>query len=360
MRRANRSDASRQDVHNLIERAARQGVALDRASAEILASLDGRVARRKLEGVCRLIKAARSQNMKIDFGHAMQWVDACGGNPEEAIRRMKTDGSPARAGIGEFVEYAGDQGIALAPRTVRAFFKKHGRPGARCYIDKLGAIMDAASFLGIECTLALARRRLSSAQGDARRVIFDFAAAQRRWMDRRTAKCCVPIAPRSRTARANALAGCGCPRCQSRLAIHLRRYIAKMVSLSFFAGLDRQEAIAEANSVLIEAIETWPGGNFTGWFASRFEYRTLEIYRATSAAERETVSLDAPGVLADDQEGHIVSLGELIFDRTKDVLTIVIAHEDLAERALELRRLLVERCEEYDDGQLAVLESLPR
>ncbi len=142
----------------------------------------------------------------------------------------------------------------------------------------------------------------------------------------------------------------------------MQRYIGKMIAAPFFRNLDREEARAEANLELIHSIETWPGGNFTGWFAARFTRRVRKIYRSRSPKERETLSLDARDVLADDEGGRIVSLGERIPDRSVDVLTIVILRERLAEGVLELRRIRAERALEYMEGSLAKQRSeiLPR
>lgn len=266
------------------------------------------------------------------------------------------------AGQSEMAQYAADRGITLAPSSLGHLLRKHGHDGTRDYIDKLSGIMDAASLLGIGCTQALATRRLSLAAGDAHRVIADFTAERHRRSDRRTIACRVIVPPHTLRDRANAFAGCGCPRCRDRLAAHMQRYIGKMIAAPFFRNLDREEARAEANLELIHSIETWPGGNFTGWFAARFTRRVRKIYRSRSPKERETLSLDARDVLADDEGGRIVSLGERIPDRSVDVLTIVILRERLAEGVLELRRIRAERALEYMEGSLAKQRSeiLPR
>ncbi|MGH2853092.1 MAG: hypothetical protein ACRDLF_02725 [Solirubrobacteraceae bacterium] len=260
------------------------------------------------------------------------------------------------------VQYAADRGITLAPSSIGHLLRKYGHDGTRDYTDKLSRIMDAASLLGVGCTQALATRRLSLAEGDACRVIADFKAERRRRSDRRTIACRVIVPPHTLRDRANAFAGCGCQRCRDQLAAHMQRYIGKMIAAPFFRNLDREEARAEANLELIHSIETWPGGNFTGWFAARFTSRVRAIYRSRSTEERETLSLDARDVLADDEGGHIVSLGERIPDRSVDVLTIVLLRERLAEAVLELRRIRAERASEYIDGHLAkqMAEVLPR
>jgi DNA-directed RNA polymerase specialized sigma24 family protein len=262
----------------------------------------------------------------------------------------------------ETAQYAADRGVTLAPSSIGHLLRKHGHDGTRDYIDKLGDIMDAASLLGVGCTQALATRRLSLAEGDHRRVIADFTAEHRRRSDRRAIACRVVVPPHTLRDRANAFAGCGCQRCRDRLAAHMQRYIGKMIATPFFRNLDREEARAEANLELIHSIETWPGGNFTGWFAARFTSRVRTIYRSRSTEERETLSLDARDVLADDEGGRIVSLGERIPDRSVSVLTIVLLRERLAEAVLELRRIRAERASEYMDGSLAkrISEILPR
>ena len=137
------------DIERLIARAARQGVTLDSASAKALAPLGTLAAIRKLDGVCRLIQAVRNEDQELSFRLALRRVDTCGGNVEEAIRRMLAGGSESSEGIPETVQYAGDRGVLFSPNSISNLFAKHGRGGARRYIDKLAAIMDAASVLGV-------------------------------------------------------------------------------------------------------------------------------------------------------------------------------------------------------------------
>ena len=137
----------------------------------------------------------------------------------------------------------------------------------------------------------------------------------------------------------------------------MKPYISKMIAGPFFNGLDREEARAEANLELLRSVETWPGGsNFTGWFAARFKSRVQTIYRSRSAEEREMLSLDAPGVLANDDGGRAVPLGERIPDRSTDVLEIVLLRERFAEAALAQRQLRADRGEEFTSGTAAESE----
>jgi hypothetical protein len=341
---------SADDVQRLIERTARQGLTLDLASARTLASLGALAATRKLNHACRLIQTGHYEDLELSFRDALRRIDTCGGDVEEAIRRMLNGGPEARAGIPETVEYAADRGVLLAPHSVYGLFTKHGASGTRHYIDKLAAIMDAASILGIDCAQTLAARRLSLAEGNAQRVIADFIAEHRRRSDRRTIGCRITILPRELSARSNAFAGCGCPRCLDRLATQLQHYIAKMIAGPFYARLDHEEARAEANLELIRSVETWPGGNFTGWFAARFKNRVHTIYASRSAEEQDMLPLDAAGVLSDDDGGRGVPLGERIPDRSVDVLSIVLLRERVAEAALELRQQRADRGEEFTNG----------
>lgn len=335
------------DVRRLVEHAARRGLKLDSVSAETLAPLGALAATRKLNHACRLIQIGYYEDLELSFRDALQRIDVCGGDVEEAIRRMLTGGPEAREGIPETIQYAAARGVLLAPRSVSSLFTKRGTGGTRQYIDKLATIMDAASVLGIDCTQTLATRRLSLAEGDARRVIADFAAEHRRRSDRRTITCRVAVPPRELGTRTNAFAGCGCPRCLDRLATQLQHYISKMIAGPFFARLDREEARAEANLELIRSVETWPGGNFTGWFAARFKNRVRTIYTSRSAEERTMLSLDATDILSEDVDGRSVPLGERIPDRSVDVLTIVLLRERIAEAALLLRQVRADRSEEF-------------
>jgi hypothetical protein len=62
------------------------------------------------------------------------------------------------------------------------------------------------------------------------------------------------------------------------------------------------------------------------------------------------LSLDAPGVLSDDDGGRVVPLGERIPDRSRDVLEIVLLRERFAEAALAQRQLRADRGEEFTNG----------
>ena len=131
----------------------------------------------------------------------------------------------------------------------------------------------------------------------------------------------------------------------------MQRYIARLSVAWFCAHLEREEAVAMAYLELTEALEAWKGGtNFAGWFGKRFERRAKEASKARLRDQQQTISLDAPGVLADDAGGRLVSLGERVPDRSCDVIDIVLIRERLAERALEQRRLLADRGEEYMAG----------
>jgi hypothetical protein len=337
-------------------RAAKFKIALDQATIDVLVSLDELAAIRKLDGVCRLIRAARAEDLRVSTQEAMYRIDTCGGNAEEAIRRTLNGGAELRDGVVDMTEYAAKRALWYAPRTIHEHLCKRGLDGTRRYIDKLTAVMDAASILGIECGQARARWRLSQAGEDAQRVIADMAAECRRRSDRQRAKCRVVVPPSAQRARANAFAGCRCPRCCDRLAEHMHNYIGKMIAAPLFRDLDRDEARAEANLELIESVDCWPGGeNFPGWFAYRFVRRVLMIYRSRCEDERRMVSLDAPAwVLTNDEGAGLIPLGELVPDRTIDVLTIVILREQLAELALAHRQVRAERSEEFRSGWSAL------
>ena len=264
------ASCSPSDIHHLTERAARQGIALDSASAMNLASLGALAAVRKLDGVCRLIKTAHDEDAKLGFRAALRRVDTCGGNAEEAIRRVLAGKVESHEGVCETVQYAADR-VSCSPPSQSPIYSE-----ARAFLDAplyrpAGRDHGRSSGLGIECTQILATRRLTAADGDAQHVIAGFAAEYRRRSDRQTIPCRAPIPPRELSARTNAFAGCGCPSCLDRLAAQLQHYIGKMIAKPFFNGLEHEEARAEVNLELIRSAETWPGGNFTGWFAHRFE-----------------------------------------------------------------------------------------
>jgi hypothetical protein len=348
-----RGSAESSEIQRLVRRAAKQAIMVDQTSAKALLSLGALAATRKLDGVCRLIRASRTENLRLGFTEALRRVDMCGGNVEEAIRRTLTGGAEVHEAVADMVEYAADRGVTLAPLSIHRHVKQRGRDGTQAYIDKLAAVMDAAAILEMDCSQARAAQCLSRAQGDAQRVIADFAAEACRRADRREGKCRVIVPPRIHRARPNAFAGCGCPHCRDRLAAHMENYIAKMLAAPLFRDLDRDEMRAEANLELIQSIETWPGGNFTGWFATRFANRVRSIHRARSNDEREMLSLDAEGVLSNDEGGRMIPLGERVPDRSVDVLMIVILRERLAEAALALRQLRADRGDESDGRRAA-------
>lgn len=328
--------------------AAKRGVTLDSASAEEIARLGPPKSTRKLEGVLRLISAVGDEDLRMSARQALERVDRCGGDPEEAFRQTLAGGVELRPGVSDTVRYAAQRGLVFTPHSMYDLLRKRGRSATRRYIDQLGAIMDAASELGISCSQCLATTRLVRAGGDAADVIAGFRAEYRRRQDRRTARCRVGVLPRDLTMRSNALAGCGCPRCRDRLAKHMEPYIATMVANPFFARLDREEARGMARLEVMESLESWPGGsNFMGWVSKRFERLVMRLYAARALEDRLTVPLDAPGVLADDAGGRLVPLQERIPDRSCDVLTIVLIRERLAEWALERRQVRADRGEEY-------------
>jgi hypothetical protein len=335
------------EIKRLTLHAAKHGATLDTASAKEIAVLEPPVSTRKLDGILRLIRATGDEGFALSTRQALSRVDACGGDAEEAFRRTLAGGVEFRPGVADTVGYAAQRGVVFTPNSVYQLLRRRGLDGTRRYIDDLAAIMDVASELGVECSQDKAKTRLWRAGGDAGAVVAGFRAAHRRRQDRRTAPCRVAVPPRELASRSDAFAGCGCPRCLHRLAVQMQRYIARLVARPFCARLDREEARAEANLELIESVECWPGGNFTGWFAARFGHRIAARNESRALEESTTVSLDAPGVLADDAGGRLVSLAERIPDRSCDVLTIVLLRERLSERALELRQVRADRGEEY-------------
>lgn len=335
------------EIKRLTAYAAKHGVTLDTASAKEIAGF-GPASTRKLDGVLRLIHAASDEDCELSARQALRCVDECGGNAEKAFRQMVAGGAERRPGVSDTVRYAANQGITFAPSTVSGLFGRRGKVGTRRYIDDLGAIMDAASELGVGCSQSLATARLRRAGGSAAKAVAGLRAEERRRQDRRTAPCRVVVPPREPRSRTNALAGCGCPRCQGRLAEQMQRYIARLSADWFCAHLDHEEACAMANLELIEALDAWSGGtNFAGWFGTRFERRAMKDHASRSREQQQTISLDAPSVLADDAGGRLVSLGERVPDRSCDVVIIVLMRERLVEKALERRQLLADRGEEY-------------
>lgn len=248
--------------------------------------------------------------------------------------------------LDDTMRYAAYRGVELTASYVHSLSCKLGPQATRRYVDKLGEIMDAAATLGLDCPQTLASRRLSLAGGDAQQVIDGFATEARRRLDRQRAGCSATVPPREFRERTNALANCGCPRCRGRLALLMQRYIGSLVNSRLCDGLYADEARAEANLMLIEAAETWPGGNFTGWFAQVFKSHVNEIYRS-HLGERETISLDAEAVLHPDNGARTVPLYERVPDRTVDVLNIVLLRERCWEWIFDRHRACTSRLREY-------------
>lgn len=252
--------------------------------------------------------------------------------------------------VDELAQYAADRGVTFTASSIRRHFQRRGRRGTQRYIDSLCAVMDAAAILRVDCTQSRAAWHLSRTREDARCVIFDFAARCRRRADRHRAACRVAVPPRTPGTRANTFAGCGCPRCRDRLVEHMRDDIDILIASPLCRDLDPGEARTEAYDELIDSIESWPGGNFTGWFVHRFKRRVKAVYRSRRAEQRRTVSLDSAAVLADAESGRLVSLAERLPDRTVDVAIIAIALVLRAEAALALRELYAQRCEQYEQA----------
>jgi hypothetical protein len=131
------------------------------------------------------------------------------------------------ATVSETHSYADRRGVTFTRQSIRSLLKRRGQAGARSYIADLGAIMDAAAIVGCDCAQTRAMRLLALAGGNAQDVVDEFSAQRRRRIDRRTARCAVPVPPRALAARSNAYAGCGCPHCLRRLAHQLERYIER-------------------------------------------------------------------------------------------------------------------------------------
>jgi hypothetical protein len=351
MSRSGEHRATPAEIDRLIERAVRHDITLSASRAKTLASHGLRAALRSIDDAAYLMRVARDEDIVLSFEGAIWRLRICGGVVDEAIRRTIAGGAELRAGVTETVAYAAARGIVLQPNSVHHLFRRHGRPGTRRYVDDLAEIMDAAARLGIECPQTLASHRLSRADGDAQRVIDEFAAEHRRRADRLTVRCRVTAPPHNLAARSNAFAGCGCPRCRQRLAEQMTHYIAKMIAGPFFSRLDPDEARAEANLELIRSIDSWPGGNFTGWFAARFKHRVQQLYSRRRPEEDQMLSLDAAAVLANDDGGRMVPLGERIPDRTVDVAQIVLLRERVSEAALALRQIRAERGRQYTDRE---------
>jgi hypothetical protein len=335
------------DARVLVELAARRGVTVGVGSAQRLNSMGFLHAKRKIEDVCRVVDAAAEEDLRLTFTSARRRLEACGGDVEKAIHRLEWGDLETREGMPEAILHAGDLGVNLEASTLYGLIRTRGREGTLEYISDLADIIDTACTLGIECPQTLATRRLALAGGDASVAIVGFRAQHRRRMDRLRYPCSAVVAPRGLRERANAYAGCGCPSCLRRLAAQLQGYIAKMVANSPCSGLTHEEASAEANRVLLISAESWPGGNFTGWFSHAFKRRMLEIYASRSEEDERLLYLDAPQVLWNDGDGRLVSLGERVTDRTASVEDIVLQREQAAEEELKRHRDRIERIREF-------------
>lgn len=337
----------------LAQRASQQGATLSAGDLRRLARLDLACARRTVDEVCRIIRAARGEEIELSFPAAHQRLDAAGGNVAEATRRVLWS-LEHRPGMPEAIAHADAVGVSLAPRTIHRLLRRRGLPATLRYMDALGAMMDHAVKLGLSCPQSLATWRLSRAGDDLDAAIADLTAERRRRVAQLSGPCSVSIPPAALGARANAFAGCGCPRCRERLAAQLHNYIGRMLADPYFRDLGHDEGRGVANEELIRAVESWPGGNFTGWFSRRFRTRVRSLYAARSQEEREQLSLDAPAVLADDGDGRLVPLGERVPDRSIDVAEIVILRELLATEALAQRAACAARADDAQDiGDLA-------
>jgi hypothetical protein len=333
------------ETSHLIARAARRAVTLDAGSLRRLRPRGYLHAVRIVDDVCQVVQVGRQEELDLSFAAALQRLENCGGDLALTIRRLRW-AVETYPGMPEAIALAEELGVTLTTEYIYSLFRQRGRPSAMKHIEHVAAVMDHAALLGIRCPQSTASWKLGRAGGDVARVLDDITGEHRRRIARLSSPCRVHIPPRGLADRANAFAGCGCLRCQDRLAIQLQPYIGKMVGAPLCAGLDRDEARADANAELLMAIETWPGGNFTGWFSSRFKLRVRSLRVEQRERERMEISLDAPVVLADDGDGSQVPVGERIPDRTVDVQLIVLLRERVAEAEIARRRMLMQRAED--------------
>jgi hypothetical protein len=337
-----------EETSHLIARAARRAVTLDAGSLRRLQTRDYLRAVRTVDDVCQIVHTGRQEELELSFAEALKRLENCGGDLALAIRRLRW-AVETYPGMPEAISLAEEVGVSLKPsRSIYSLIRERGRPGAMRHIEHLASVMDHAALLGIACPQSTATWKLGRAVGDIARVLDDLTDGHRKRIARLSSPCRVLVPPRGLADRTNAYARCGCLRCQDRLAVQMQPYIGKMVTAPLCAGLDRDEARAQANDELLVAIETWPGRNFSGWFSSRFRLRVRSMRAAQREKERMEISLDAPAVLADDGDGSQVPLGERIPDRTIDVAKIAELRERVAEAEIARRRMRRQRAEEVD------------
>lgn len=336
-----------EETSHLIARAARRAVTLDAGSLRRLQTRGYLRAVRTVDHVCQIVHAGRQEELDLSFAAGLQRLENCGGDVALAVRRVRW---PAETypGVPEAISLAEELGVTLKARSIYSLIRERGRLGAMRHIEHIAAVMDHAALLGIAFPQSTATWKLGRAGGDVARVLDDLTDGHRKRIARLSSPCRVLVPPRGLADRTNAFARCGCLRCQDRLAVQMQPYIGKMVTAPLCAGLDRDEARAQANDELLVAIETWPGRNFSGWFSSRFRLRVRSMRTAQREKERMEISLDAPAVLTDDGNGSQVPLGERIPDRTVDVQKIVLLRERVAEAEIARRRMRMQRAEEVD------------
>jgi len=336
-----------EETSDLIARAVRRVVTLDAGSLRRLQPKGYLQAVRTVDHVCQIVHAGRQEERELSFATALQRLENCGGDPALAVRRVRW-AAETYPGVPETLSLAEELGVMLKPRSIYSLIRKRGRLGATRHIEHIAAVMDHAALLGIACPQSTANWKLGRAGGDVARVLDDLTDRHRKRIARLSSPCRVLVPPRPLADRTNAFARCGCLRCQDRLAVQMQPYIGKLITAPLCAGLDRDEARAQANGELIAAIETWPGQNFSGWFSACFRLRVRSMRAVQRERERMEISLDAPVVLADDGDGSQVPLGERIPDRTVDVAKIVELRERVAEAEIARRRLRMQRAEEVD------------
>ena len=293
-----------------------------------------------------MIRVGRGEQMAITFRDALRRLDAVGGNLTEATQRLLCS-VEFRPGVQEAIKAADAYGVDIAPATLYKRILANGVAPTLRYLKDLAAIVDRASVLGLTCSQAAAASRLSRAGNDADAVLNDLEDQHRRRVRRNAEPCRVPVPPHDRRERANALAGCGCRRCQERLTRHLERYIGTMLASPLVADLEPEEASAVAHLELVEAVDEWPGGrNFAGWFSRRFETRVLTIYRSRKEDERYMLSLDAP--VRDSGDGRLISLWERVPYLSRDTFYVVLDRLRIQDRLDRLTRERAARAAEYD------------
>lgn len=215
-----------------------------------------------------------------------------------ALRKVATD---------DLVTWGDALGVPLRRAAAARIIRRLGEEGARIQVAEYAMVARAAQ----ECGRPMTTPQVAQLWTRYRCGVT--AAARVRERARRSrlvghrGLCRARRRLEDRTARENAYARCMCERCVVALSTELRRYMGALAARTRPRDqMGLEEAIGEAQAMLMDALVSWPGeGNFTAWFAGVVRMRFLTI-RGKAARDAHLLRLDGPA--GESRELHEVAV----------------------------------------------------